>query len=388
MGHDPDHLEPRLLARRRRGRRTSSGRAPSRPMPVSSLRWARAPSEAARRRRLGRPDGHLGAGGDGPRPLVPDERAHDEHRGVEAGGAQGLGLGRRRHAQAARAPLERGPGDGGRPVPVAVGLDHGQQLGPRGRPGEDAGVVTDGPQVDPGHGALGGQRPHRARAPGSASMTSPATRPSPRPASSAARPWAATAAAAPGKRLHPLGQGGRDDAGQHVARAGGGQGGRARAVDHRRAARRAGDRARALQHHHGAGQLGQLAGAGQAVGLHLGPLASQQPRRLAGVGREDRRRGPPAQPRRALAQVPEAVGVDHRRERHRLQHVAHERGGPGRAAEARAQGERADPAGLVHHLRDARRPEAAVLVGDRRGHDLEQVRRRRPAGRRAARRPP
>ena len=67
------------------------------------------------------------------------------------------------------------------------------------------------------------------------------------------------------ERLEPLGQQRADQARQHVARSGGGEGGRTAGADRDLAARQGDDGVVALQEHHGAAALGRLARRGEAV---------------------------------------------------------------------------------------------------------------------------
>ena len=85
-------------------------------------------------------------------------------------------LGRGRDGEPGRAAAQRRVGALAHPVPVAVGLDDGAELGPGREPGgEGRAVALDGPEVDDRRDPL--ERvvtAQRARPPGSASITSPA----------------------------------------------------------------------------------------------------------------------------------------------------------------------------------------------------------------------
>ena len=102
---------------------------------------------------------------------------------------------------------------------------------------------------------------------GSASITSPAitwSAPTRSAAARTARRVGERAEAGGLERLQPLGEQRADQAGQHVAGAGGGQRGRAARVDGDLAARARDDRVVALQQHDGAAALGRLARATRA----------------------------------------------------------------------------------------------------------------------------
>jgi len=137
-----------------------------------------------------------------------------------------------------------------------------------------------------------------------AGINSPAVRPmGPSPdatSASAAAPCSHTAPSAASPFRPALGQQAAAQARQHVARAGRGQGGAARGVDHHAAILRGDDRARAFQHHDDAQLRCQLARRAQAVGLHLRHRHVQQARRFQRVRRQDRRPGPRARGQRRL----------------------------------------------------------------------------------------
>ena len=181
-------------------------------------------------------------------------------------------------------------------------------------------------------------QPIRLRTVGSASMRSPATRPS----------WPATIrrpAVEPGaggrrpKAGTPLGDQGADHAGEDVARPGGGQprpaggvdGGAAGGIGHHRPA--------PLEQHDGPGPVGQAAGGGDAVVTHR--LAGQAGV-LPGVGGEDGGGAVRAASEiEVAAEGVEAVGVEHQgdgRLGHQPAHGGH-RGGacprPGPTTRAR-----------------------------------------------------
>ena len=71
---------------------------------------------------------------------------------LDAGVAKGHAFLDECHRQPAGATLDRGPGHGHTPVPVAVGLDDGAEGRRRHRPPQHGGVVTDGTEVDVGPG--------------------------------------------------------------------------------------------------------------------------------------------------------------------------------------------------------------------------------------------
>ena len=148
-------------AGRRCGRRapaTSAGRAPTRCIPVSTLRWTRcvaAPlsTTAAARRSMPSAVRHRG-----------DEAVGDEVGRRLAGGCSlstriGASIPAWRRAtpsddqgdaQAGGAGRQRGPADRDRAVAVAVGLDDGPHLGRGGGDAQQADVVGDGVEVDLG----------------------------------------------------------------------------------------------------------------------------------------------------------------------------------------------------------------------------------------------
>ena len=113
-----------------------------------------------------------------------------------------------------------------------------------------------------------------------------------------------------------LGEEGADHAGEDVAAAGGGQGGRTRRVD---------PGARGAQRNHGAGALedddgarlhGEFAAGGDAVDGDLLDGTAEQPGRLGGVRRDDRRvetREQAVLELHVLADDVQAVGVDDER---------------------------------------------------------------------------
>ena len=89
--------------------------------------------------------------------LLGAQRAEDEQRRVDAGGAQLRGLVGGRHREPSGAAGQRRVGGRRRPVAVAVGLDHRAQLGAAAQLAAQAGdVALDRGDVDPG------QRPQRA----------------------------------------------------------------------------------------------------------------------------------------------------------------------------------------------------------------------------------
>ena len=228
VGHQAGHAH--ALGRRRRGgstsASTSSGRAPRRPMPVSSFRCTATGRPAGRRRRrgardrLGRPRRSRSApSGRGLGPLVAGERAHHQQRRVDAGAAQRLGPRRpsRPPARSRRPPAPPGrparrrgrsrrpsrPPSGGRRPAARTRVAALCRIAPRS-------IRASGPL---GAHAAGSVR-RRAAAP---RCTSEAIVPSPWPVSSPARACSATAAAAAASGSMPLARQRGDDAGEHVA---------------------------------------------------------------------------------------------------------------------------------------------------------------------------
>ena len=103
------------------------------------------------------PGDDVGAGGHCHRELLVRQRAHHQHRAVDARAAQLGGLGRRRHREpGGAAPLRRACGRHG-PVPVAVGLDDRAQARRRDRGGQPRAVALDRARVD------AGERPEHVR---------------------------------------------------------------------------------------------------------------------------------------------------------------------------------------------------------------------------------
>ncbi len=243
---------------------TSSGRAPSRPMPVSSLRCTRgrrpAAAKAARAHSTasGVHTATSAAGGGRPRPLLVAQRAHHEQGAVQTRPPQLLGLADRGDGQIVRAALEGRAGHGGGAVPVPLGLDHRHQPRPARRGRQRGGVVAHGPEVDPG------DRPGRAQPAALAQRARQRLEHVGRD-----RPVPPLHELA-GARVRGDGGGGGDPGrqalrqergdgpGEHVARPGGREGRRAARVDHGRRPRRRGDRPRPLQHDGRAGALRQL----------------------------------------------------------------------------------------------------------------------------------
>ena len=143
--------------------RRSSGAAPTRCMPVSTLTWTA----------TGRPGrGRCRAEGGDPLGGVQRRRepvgqrrgrgggialAQQEHRCGDAVLAQLHPLVDQCDGEPSRAAGQRGPGHRRPPVAVAVGLDHRAELGRSGQAGQHRRVVRDRGQVDLG--------PGRARAP-------------------------------------------------------------------------------------------------------------------------------------------------------------------------------------------------------------------------------
>ena len=127
--------------------------APLRPSPVSTLRCTRAgpfllaggrddafqfPARAA----------DVDAGGHGGGEVALRGVQPGQQGGLDAGGAQGQGLGNVGGAQPVGAGTERGAGDGDGAVAVGVGLDHRHHLGRRCHGRQAADIVPDGFEVD------------------------------------------------------------------------------------------------------------------------------------------------------------------------------------------------------------------------------------------------
>ena len=235
--------------------RRSSGAAPTRCMPVSTLTWTA--TGAARRGRGGAEGGDPLGGVERRREPVGQRGvrgggialAQEEHRRGDAVLAQLDALVDQRHGQPAGAAGQRGPGHRRSPVAVAVGLDHRAELGRRRQAGQHGRVVRHGGQVDLGPGRARAPLGHghrrvvvrRAEATSRTGRTSAHRRPARSDSSSATRSGQVAGhqalrrtercgppvhVGADGRRLQrrqPAGTEGADDAGEHVAAARRGQ---------------------------------------------------------------------------------------------------------------------------------------------------------------------
>ena len=141
--------------------RASSGAAPTRCIPVSTLRWTRsgvAASRPPRPRSVGRVHGRPGGRGRRRRRTRRGGARTAAGSGRRCRGPQHRALLDQGHRQPGRTPVERGPGHRDGAVAVAVGLDDGAHRGRRGPFDQEADVVGDRAEVDLGPGG-----PHPVR---------------------------------------------------------------------------------------------------------------------------------------------------------------------------------------------------------------------------------
>ena len=306
-------------------RTTSAGEAPTRCMPVSTLRWigtgrlvARATEARRLDRRLGvHGDGH--AGGDRRLEVAQRRLGEQQDRRGDAGGPQLRRLRHLRHRQPGRAPLDGCPGHRDGAMAVAVGLDHRAHLGGHAHRAERLDVGGDG--------GRGTRRP-TPRAISGGPPRAPRDRVDQvgghEPVGGSGRAGASVQPCTRGGRLEwfdPAGQEGADDPAQHVTGAGGGEA-RVPVDDHPHPAiGRRHDRGRALQQHDAAHRGGEGSGGGQPIRARP---ASRQPLELTVVGGEH---GGPRTSQQDTAGVltegGEAVAVDDHRLVGADEHVDH-----------------------------------------------------------------
>ena len=291
----------------------ASGAAPTRCIPVSTLRWTGtgSPPRAAEPRRRMRGSVYAVTTTPAARASsTSDGRGSDSSRigAAIAGGAQLGGLGHLGHGEPRGASLDGGPCHRHGAVAVAVGLHHRAHLGGRAHRSEGLDVGGDGVE---GH-----VRPRARHQPRSSDERVGQRVDQVRRHQSVGRHGGAGPGVQPGagrrrvERRDPPREEGADGAAEHVTRSGGGQASVA-VGHHPHLAVRCGDhRGRALEEHDGPGLGREGSGGGQPVGLR--PTA-REPLVLAVVRGEHRRRASGGEPSDIATQRRETVAVHHRR---------------------------------------------------------------------------
>ena len=162
-------------------------------------------------------------------------------------------------------------------------------------------------------------RPWPASARWSAGKRSEAIAPGCGSRSSAATPWATAAVAAASARLDPFREERRDDPRQHVAGAGGRERRRPVRRDEHSLARRGDDRVGALQQHDRAEPRRRAPRRVEPVRVDLAGVDAQEPRELAAVRCQNRRRSA-----RERLELPERIRVEDDRDLEPLEQDPHQ----------------------------------------------------------------